>query len=551
MKDENDRRLFTAVALSLVVITIWQFFFAPVPPPPELAAEAVVGEPSAAGTPSATAAPTPATSVTAAVEAPCTGATTLIRSGGTELEVSDCGAVRGIRFADVASRKEVTGWWAWAWGRVSGSLTGPWRPYVGGDTALELVPDGEFLVAGRGPAALGGTWTLVSADPLVQRRSTNDGLTITRTLAPGKDGVWSATVRFEGDRPLLGPFWVGVAAAPVKDATEVSSKVPLVLASVDGDVETLLETTFPAPVPLEGPVSWFGVGDQYHLAAAAPESSEGGTIAWQQFSRDRVGALYTLGAENLAPATPIEAKFVLYTGVRELRALEAAGHGLDSAASLGFFGLFAKFMLVTLHLLHGAVGEWGWAILALTLLVRVVTYPLTRSALISGRKMQALQPLIKELQEKHGDDKETLSREQMALFSKHGVNPIGGCLPMLVQMPIFFALFSAISYEPGLFNAQFFYVQDLSAQDPYGILPALVVAGMFAQQQITPITGMDETQARMLKLMPLIFGVLMWTAPAGLSLYYTLNTVLAIAQQWYNTRNFPPIVPAGAPDVAT
>jgi hypothetical protein len=370
----------------------------------------VVGEPAAPGTPAAAGTPTPATSVTTAAEAPCTGATTLIRSGGTELEVSDCGAVRGIRFADVASRKEVTGWWAWAWGRVSGDLTGPWRPYVGGDTALELVPDGEFLVAGRGPAALGATWTLVSAEPLVQRRTTNDGLTITRTLAPGKDGVWSASIRFEGDRPLLGPFWVGVAAAPVKDATEVSSKVPLVLASVDGDVETLLETTFPKPVPLEGPVSWFGVGDQYHLAAAAPESPEGGTIAWQQFSRDRVGALYTLGAENLAPATPIEAKFVLYTGVRELRALEAAGHGLDSAASLGFFGLFAKFMLVTLHLLHGAVGEWGWAILALTLLVRVVTYPLTRSALISGRKMQALQPLIKELQEKHGDDKETLSR---------------------------------------------------------------------------------------------------------------------------------------------
>jgi YidC/Oxa1 family membrane protein insertase len=144
-----------------------------------------------------------------------------------------------------------------------------------------------------------------------------------------------------------------------------------------------------------------------------------------------------------------------------------------------------------------------------------------------------------------------MSREQMALFAKHGVNPVGGCLPMLVQMPIFFALYSALAYEPSLYNAEFFYLKDLSAQDPYGLLPAFVVAGMFVQQRITPITGMDETQARILKFMPLVFGLMMWSAPAGLSLYYSLNTVLAIAQQWYNTRSLPPIVPVGAPDVAT
>lgn len=549
MKDQNDRRLFTAVALSLVIITIWQFFFAPPPPPPELAGAAPITETAAPGAPAPVAAASPVAAVSA--EEPCTGATTLLKSGGTELELSDCGAVRGVRFPAVAGRKHVTGWWSWAWERVLGRTSDGWHPYAGGGAALEMLPEGEFLLAGRGPVALGGKWTIVSTEPLVQQRATADGLTITRTITPGQDGLWSAVLRFEADRPLLGPFWVGMAAAPVPNAAAGTSAVPLVMATVDGDLETLTATSFAQPEVLEGPVSWFGVGDRYHMAAAAPESPGGAVLSWQQFSRDRVGALYTLAGEGVGPGAPVEAAFTIYTGERELHALEAAGHDLSTAASLGFFGLFAKFMLVTLHLLHGVIGNWGVSILALTLLVRIITYPLTRSALISGRKMQALQPLIKELQEKHADDKETLSREQMALFSKHGVNPVGGCLPMLVQMPVFFALFSALSYEPSLFNAQFFYIQDLSGQDPYGILPAFVVAGMFAQQRLTPMTGMDETQARMMKMMPLIFGFMMWTAPAGLSLYYSLNTVLAIVQQWYNTRSFPPIVPAGAPDVAT
>jgi YidC/Oxa1 family membrane protein insertase len=547
VKDQNDRRLFMAVAVSLVIITAWQYFFMP-PIPPEESAAAVV---SPAGPGSETAPVAPSPPVPSAVEVACTGTSAAIRSGGTELEVSDCGAVRSIRFPDVLSPRTVTGWWSWALDAVQGRSGGGWQAYTGGEQALDLLHDGEFLAAGRGEAALGGTWAVVGTDPLVQRRTTPDGLTITRTITRGEGSLWSATIRFEGDRPLVGPFWVAVAAAPVEDANPTLGTDPLVSVTVDGDLETLTATAFPTPQALEGPVSWFGVGDRYHLAAAAPEAPAGASVAFQQFGKDRVGVRYTLPAEGLSPGSPVEAKFLLYTGPRELGALERAGHGLDEAASLGWFGLFAKFMLITLHLIQGVLGNWGFSILALTLLVRLATYPLTRSALVSGRKMQALQPHIKALQEKYADDREAMSREQMALFAKHGVNPVGGCLPMLVQMPIFFALYSALAYEPSLYNAEFFYLKDLSAQDPYGLLPAFVVAGMFVQQRITPITGMDETQARILKFMPLVFGLMMWSAPAGLSLYYSLNTVLAIAQQWYNTRSLPPIVPVGAPDVAT
>lgn len=288
-----------------------------------------------------------------------------------------------------------------------------------------------------------------------------------------------------------------------------------------------------------GPVGWFGTGNRFFIAAVAPTDPTGARMQWARVDSERVGAFYTLPAESIAPGSPIETTYTLYAGPRELGRLETAGHGFSEAVSLGIFGLFAKFLLITLHLIHDAIGSWGPAILALTLLVRLVTYPLTRAAVVSGRRMQALQPLMKGLQAKYADDKETLNREMMALYSKHGVNPVGGCFPMLIQMPVFFALFTALQYEPSLFNAQFLYLRDLSAQDPYGLLSLFVMGGMYVQQLMMPTMGMDPTQAQMMKLMPLVFGVLMWTSPAGLALYYSLNTVLAILQQWYNTRSIP------------
>ena len=140
----------------------------------------------------------------------------------------------------------------------------------------------------------------------------------------------------------------------------------------------------------------------------------------------------------------------------------------------------------------------------------------------------------------------------MALFTKHGVNPLGGCLPMLIQMPVFFALYSALAYEPNLFHADFFYLRDLSSPDPYGFLGLFVVAGMYVQQLMMPtMSGMDPTQQTMMKLMPLVFGLMMFSVPAGVSLYYALNTVLAIVQQWYNTRSLPPVLSLGDANVAT
>jgi len=547
VKDQNERRLFTAVAVSLALIWVWQLFFAPPPPAVD---EPVAAAASEAASPAPVAAPGGGAAVAVgAAEAACTGTASVIQSEKAILEVSDCGAVRSVRFPGQQKALVVTGWWKWLWERVSGTESGGWHPYAGGEEPLDLLVDGELLVAGRGAYALGGTWTMTSTDPLVQERRTSDGFRVVRTLRKGeKADLWDVTVRLESDRPLMGPFWVGVADRFVQ--TNPYSTTSSLLAFVDGDQETVTAPgDIQAPERFEGPVGWFGLGDRYFLAAAAPKEGSTGRLEWARVDSERVGAFYVLEAPSLTPEAPIESSFTLYAGPRELRELELAGHGFDEAVDLGIFGLFAKFLLITLHLIQSGIGNWGYSILVLTLLVRLVTYPLTRSAVVSGRKMQALQPAMKELQEKYADDKETLNKEMMAMYSRNGVNPLGGCFPMLIQMPVFFALFTALQYEPSLFYADFLYVRDLSAQDPYGFLSLFVVIGMYVQQTMMPTTGMDPTQAQVLKLMPLIFGIMMWTSPAGLALYYSLNTVLAIVQQWYNTRTIPLIPPPGDSNV--
>ena len=560
MKDPSERRLLTAVVLSLGLLWLWQLFFAP--PPPEPTVAEATAEAAAVAQPGGAPVAPP---VAQTSEVACTGTKSAIASTTSTLEVSDCGAVRSVRMTGIPAATRVQGWWEWAYDRVVGNTAESWAPYRDVPGELDLIRSGELLVAGRGAFALGGTWAVTSTDPLIQERVTSDGFKVVRTIKKGATPeTWDVTVRFEADRPLLGPFWVGTADVLV-DSTGQSSTVATLTAVVDGDLEPLMTPTslvdaqkldgthrwFSGFSPGDGHVSWFGLADRFYMVAVAPaDPLTAGKLEWSRVDAERVGAFLTLPETSVSPGAPIEAKYLVYTGMKDLEKLEPLGHDFDEAASLGIFGLFAKFLLITLGIIQSQIGNWGYSILALTLLVRVVTYPLTRSAVVSGRRMAALQPMIKQLQEKYADDKETLNREQMALFGKYGVNPLGGCFPMLIQMPVFFALFSALAYEPQLFHARFYYLHGLSSADPYGFLGAFVMAGMYVQQlMMPPMVGMDPTQAKMMKLMPLVFGFFMFSAPAGLSLYYSLNTVLAVLQQWYNTRSIPPVILDGDANV--
>jgi YidC/Oxa1 family membrane protein insertase len=547
VSDPNERRALIAIVLCLAVFYVWSTFFAPKPPPPEAEGEppaVVEGE-----APVAPSAPAPASGEPLAVapEGPCVPAPVDVRTAATDLAVTNCGgAIAQVAFPQWEHTVDVTPWWTWIWEKVTGSGPGGWRPYVVPDVDNQsmLGANGQIGLAGRGELGAGGAFvTEQSAGAVTMRRLGPDGLTVTKTLTPTKDpDVFDFVVTFESATPLNGPLWVGLADA-LQDVEGAYDMSPRLAATVDGDLEQLQEPSkLGAAEVLEGPVSWFGLEDRYFLVALAPEDPAWGSVRWATLPDGRKGAfLVGPDAAGVTPGQPTTLRFTLYTGPKYVERLAALGHGFEEAVSLGIFGFFAKIMLFFLNSFHFVVKNWGLAILALTLFIRVVFYPLNRKAFVSGKMMQAVQPLLKQVQEKYADDKEAQTRETMALFSKHGVNPLGGCLPIVVQMPIFFALYSALLYTPDLFNADFLYLHDLSAPDPFGVLPAFMAVGMLVQQRMTPMTGMDPAQQQMMKYMPLVFALFMFGLPAGLSLYYALNTVLAIAQQWYNTRSWKPI----------
>lgn len=234
------------------------------------------------------------------------------------------------------------------------------------------------------------------------------------------------------------------------------------------------------------------------------------------------------------PAAKIDFEMKAYSGPKIVEKLEAVDPQLSKAVDFGFFNTIGRILRTVLHWFHGFVGNWGVAIILLTIVVRILVLPFNIISYRSMRAMQAIQPAMASVKEKYKDDPVALQRETMALMKENKVNPFGGCLPMLLQMPIFFALFQVLGHSVELYQAPFyFWIQDLSLKDPYFILPVLIGGLMYMQQQLTPMTNMDPAQAKVLKWMPLLFVVFMISLPAGLSIYTFVNTLFGVTQQYF------------------
>jgi YidC/Oxa1 family membrane protein insertase len=244
-------------------------------------------------------------------------------------------------------------------------------------------------------------------------------------------------------------------------------------------------------------------------------------------------------AITVAPGQTQTLSAHLYVGPTlesQLDAIEKAdiAHGLNLTADYGKLTFIAEPFHWILLKLHGLVGNWGVAIILLVLLIKLAMFKLTESQFRSMAKMRKLQPRMEALKERYGDDRQKLGQAQMELYQKEKINPLGGCLPMLIQIPVFFALYYVLLESVELRQAPFFgWLQNLSAPDPYFILPVLNAAIMGATTWLAPTSpGMDPMQARMMKIMPLMFAVLFLFFPAGLVLYYTVNGGLSLLQQW-------------------
>ena len=281
-------------------------------------------------------------------------------------------------------------------------------------------------------------------------------------------------------------------------------------------------------------VSWGGYESKYFISAMIPQNPSLTSLRLIKDEQNLI-SVNLLGPKNVIPPGQQGIfNYKAFLGPKDYTILKTLNIGLENAIDFGsWLKWLAIPMLVVLKFLYGYVQNYGMAIILLTILIKIIFWPLGNKSYKSMKEMQKLQPKMLELREKYKNDKARLSQESMALYKTHHVNPMGGCLPMVAQIPVFFGLYKALLYAIELRHAPFFWwIQDLSAKDPYYITPLVMGATMFIQQKMTP-TGADPMQAKIMLFMPVIFTFMFLNFPSGLVIYWVLNNVISIGQQYY------------------
>jgi YidC/Oxa1 family membrane protein insertase len=284
-------------------------------------------------------------------------------------------------------------------------------------------------------------------------------------------------------------------------------------------------------------VSWGGFESKYFIAALIPHNPSLTSFRMSKDSSNLV-VVGLKGPKNVIPQGQLGVfQYSLYLGPKDYTILKTLDVGLENSIDFGdWLKWLAMPLLIALKFLYGYVHNYGLAIIILTILIKVIFWPLGNKSYKSMKEMQKLQPKMAALREKYKDDKTKLSQESMALYKTHKVNPLGGCLPMVVQIPVFFGLYKALLYAIELRHSPlFWWIQDLSEKDPYYITPIVMGATMFIQQKMTP-TGADPMQAKIMLFMPIIFTFMFLNFPSGLVIYWLFNNVISIGQQVYINR---------------
>lgn len=313
-----------------------------------------------------------------------------------------------------------------------------------------------------------------------------------------------------------------------------------------------------APKTYNGQINWFGFSEQYFARSVLPES---GAVTTVNLSGNRNDGLFAsefiYPSESIPAGTNFSKNWKYYMGPKDAQSLSMAGYSLENAVNFGWVESLAKIALKFLKILNSFLHNYGLSIIAITLIFRIAFLPLTLRSMKSMKemqnKMQSLKPKIDALKEKYKDDKTKQNSELMKLYSSHGVNPLsslGGCLPLLIQLPVFIALYDVLLYSIEMRHSPFLWINDLSRPEtlfdipligiPFRILPLLMGVSWFISQKLTPTSAPAsesmELQMKMMQFMPIIFTVMFWGLPSGLILYWTISNILSIGQQLYINR---------------
>ena len=371
-----------------------------------------------------------------------------------------------------------------------------------------------------------------------------DGVTLVRTFTFNGDSYrldMVATVKNQGAQPLQGNLaltlyddfshtegsgFTGFAWSAKKSRDEIASG-KLKESKTINDFE------------------WASLETGYFMMAVVPPPAEfKSAVVIQDSPNKMMAATLKTSVESLPPGQELSLPYIFYFGPKDRSILESFGFGLERAVDFGWFQILALPLLYVLQFFYRYLHNYGWAIVALTFLIRVLFIYPNHKSYKSMQDMQKIQPKIAKLREKYKDDREALNKELMGLYRTYKVNPMGGCLPMVLQLPVFIALYNILGYSIELRHAPFIstlpftnivWLADLSAKDPLLITPLIMGATMFLQQKMTPSPG-DPAQAKMMLFMPIIFTFMFLNFASGLVLYWLLNNVLSIIQQYYTNK---------------
>lgn len=298
--------------------------------------------------------------------------------------------------------------------------------------------------------------------------------------------------------------------------------------------------------PRKAEDGWAAIVQHYFVAAWLPKQ---GTPR-EYFTKARGNNLYAVGTivpiEQIAPGAVGEVSARLYAGPQDQEVMAAVAPGLELTVDYGWLTVIAAPLFWLLSAIHEWVGNWGVAIILLTVIIKLLFYPLSAASYKSMAKMRVLAPKLQSLKETYGDDRQRMQQAMMELYKTEKINPLGGCLPILVQIPVFIALYWVLMASVELRNAPFIlWIDDLSAKDPFYVLPVLMGLSMIVQSWLSP-TPPDPVQAKIMKIMPVVFSIFFFFFPAGLVLYWLVNNILSILQQWRITRVIERSKPANA-----
>jgi YidC/Oxa1 family membrane protein insertase len=292
-----------------------------------------------------------------------------------------------------------------------------------------------------------------------------------------------------------------------------------------------------AKEPWRAQDGWIGVIQHYFVAAWLPQGT-----AQRDFYVSKVEDKYRVGVKlpvgTIEPGKSATVTVPLYLGPQEVAKLKALAPGLDFTVDYGWLTVLASPLFWVLDKIHSFVGNWGVAIILLTVLIKLIFFPLSAASYKSMARMKVVAPKLQKMKEQYGDDRQKMSQAMMEMYKKEKINPLGGCLPIAVQIPVFIALYWVLLNAVELRQAPFFgWIKDLSLPDPFYVLPVVMAVSMFIQTKLNPPPP-DPVQAKIMLWMPLVFSVMFFFFPAGLVLYWVVNNVLSIAQQWQVMRMY-------------